>query len=110
MMANPLAGDPKTFVILCSAPQSDQDGHPIMEELEAICKKNDRMICGYDWAGSSSAEPLDKDIDWKNPESVKTSRWFVGYRAKIKGHIMVRHRATEHKLSSLHACVECGIN
>ena len=63
-----------------------------MKSLEKMCREYEpcgTLIMGYDWAGSSSQSENDKHINWSDPNSVATSDWFVGYKAKIKGQIIV---------------------
>ena len=44
---------------------------------------------GYDWAGSSNASAADRDIDWSDPASVRKSEWWLSYKTKIKGQIII---------------------
>ena len=103
--------------IICSAPEFSLSGDKVMVALFALCDMNHtRVKFGYDWGGSSTAEPADKDperlvrscchslacscdhrsanwikgpVDWSNPKSVAGSMWFPKYITKVQTSIVL---------------------
>ena len=106
--------------ILCSAPEfsrprDDGSKDNVMKALFGLCARHQtRVKFGYDWGGSATTEPADKDpkrrvpecclslacscgpdrastvmvegpVDWSNPKSVAGSMWFPKYRTKVMG-------------------------
>lgn len=104
--------------ILCSTPEysrpyDDGASDNVMRALEGLCEMYTLHVkFGYDWGGSSTAEPADKDpnrrvpecchslacscgvyyksrvmvtgpVDWSDPKSVAGSQWFSKYRVKV---------------------------
>ena len=64
-----------TLFILCSTPERGQGGEKIMEHAVRIAKRFRRKFqIVYDRAGSSNAyKQRDKDVDWKDSDSVADS-------------------------------------
>eukprot|EP01045_Picozoa_sp_COSAG04_P004159 COSAG04_NODE_176_length_21411_cov_10.599240_26_plen_399_part_01 len=117
---------PGHVTILCSAPErsgpGDDGKYPdgsqdnVMKALFALCDMYQAHVkFGYDWGGSVTAEPADKDperlvpecclslgcacatratamvkgpVDWSNPKSVAGSLWFPKYVTKVQSNIM----------------------
>eukprot|EP01045_Picozoa_sp_COSAG04_P021598 COSAG04_NODE_2341_length_4295_cov_5.618061_3_plen_810_part_00 len=107
--------------IICSAPEFSlpyEDGTKdnVMKALFALCDIHRTHVqFGYDWGGSVTAEPADRDpnrlvpecclslacscgeyrstamvkgpVQWWNPKSVAGSMWFPKYRTKVMGAI-----------------------
>jgi hypothetical protein len=101
----------RRVTVLCSAPEFSRGGDNVMAALFALCEAHsDVLKFGYDWGGSSTAEPSDTDpgrvvpscchslsctcdvrgsglirgpVDWSNPLSVAGSMWFPKYKTKI---------------------------
>ena len=98
--------------IVCSSPEyslahwteqgrSEDPYHKVMASVKYLCNAEAKVTFGYDWAGSSTAEPADSDperrvrdcchaltctcekkgnwivgpVDWSNPKSVAGSAW-----------------------------------
>ena len=105
-------GDDGHICILTSTPEWGVDGEPVMKELELLCKRFPWLSFGYDWGGSSTAEPADSDpdrlvpdcclslacsctprsvrmvkgpVDWSDAKSVNGSVWFPKYEMKVAG-------------------------
>eukprot|EP01045_Picozoa_sp_COSAG04_P025673 COSAG04_NODE_3413_length_2834_cov_2.395978_1_plen_667_part_10 len=108
------AGRSEYTTLLCSAPEFSQQGDEVMVGLFAMCKVFTNLKFGYDWGGSTTAEPADANpkrivpdcchslsctcadrssvmivgpVDWSNPKSVAGSMWFPKYRTKVMGAI-----------------------
>eukprot|EP01050_Picozoa_sp_SAG11_P000959 SAG11_NODE_37_length_21777_cov_4.523711_9_plen_443_part_00 len=100
--------------ILCSAPEKSRTGVAVMDGLFKLCESyTSNLKFGYDWGGSSTAEPSYKDkkrrvndcchsvactcevkgkvvigpVDWSDPKSVAGSMWFPKYSTKVKAAI-----------------------
>ena len=65
-----------TVTIICSAPEftlpyEDGTKDNVMKALFALCDMHYKHVkFGYDWGGSSTAEPADKDPNRLVPESL----------------------------------------
>jgi hypothetical protein len=56
--------DPKSVSIICSAPEFSRCGDKVMVGLFLICDAfGEHIKFGYDWGGSVTAEPADKNPD-----------------------------------------------
>ena len=111
-----------SVTIICSAPEFslpyvDGTKDNVMKALFALCDMHRTHVkFGYDWGGSSTAEPADKDpnrlvpecclslacscghdrstimvkgpVQWWNPKSVAGSMWFPKYITKVQSNIM----------------------
>lgn len=108
-------GEKNHACILCSTPEFGVDGQEVMVELFGLCDQLSWLTFGYDWGGSSTAEPADKDpnrlvpdcclslacscanrsstmvkgpVDWSNAKSVSGSVWFPKYWIKVVTSLM----------------------
>lgn len=104
-------GDMHSRVVICSTPEYGLNGETVMKDLEQLCTKLPWLIFGYDWGGSSTAEPADSDpdrvvpacclsrnctcgnersatmvtgpVDWRDAKSVAGSAWWPKYTTKV---------------------------
>jgi serine/threonine protein kinase len=74
-----------TLHVVISTSERSVDGEEVMKMVEALCKTRSDVIFGYDWAGGTSADERDKDVNWADPSDVKKSFWFKGYCERAKG-------------------------
>ena len=106
--------------IVVSTPEYSVLGETVMRDIFDLCAEpqcNGKVIRGFDWAGSSTADESDSNknrrvfdccysvgcscqphgklvvgpVDWKKPESVRGSQWFQKYIAKVR--TTVEHEA-----------------
>ena len=60
-----------------------------MRIVQDTRKTRSDIVFGYDWAGSTTADDRDNEVDWSSMESVRQSYWFKGYAESVKAEMKV---------------------
>ena len=76
-------------MVVVSSPGKSLEQEEVMGMVEATAEKRTDLIFGYDWAGSSTQDKRDANVDWGDSESVEGSWWFKGFRERVKGQVLV---------------------